>query len=219
MPWVASQTGWAELPFRSRPRYAPHWIERALQWLLALSGGGDHRLTLATPAGPSAEDTGPPTITDLYHARRLAMVRLAVLLVDDLDTAEDVVQDAFTAVYRRHGATLADLGSASSYLHIAVVNAARSVLRRRHTVRRHAPQPQPPAPEVDERLLLREEHQQVIRALHQLTARQREVLVLRFWLNLSEIQIAETLSLSRGTVKSTASRALDKLERLVREQP
>lgn len=49
------------------------------------------------------EDPPPPTVTALYHAHRLRMVRLAVLLVDDLSTAEDVVQDAFTALYDPRG--------------------------------------------------------------------------------------------------------------------
>jgi RNA polymerase sigma-70 factor (sigma-E family) len=215
---LASHPGSAGLPFPVRVRYAPQWADRLLRWLSRSAGDEPSRPLAAIPRDTAADGEAPPTITDLYHARRLAMVRLAVLLVDDLHTAEDVVQDAFAAVFRRHGAMLTDLASANAYLHTAVVNAARSVLRRRRTVRNHVPLPQQPAPDVDEGLLLEEEHQQVIRALRRLTVRQREVLVLRYWLSFSEVQIAETLSMSRGTVKSTASRALDILERLVREQ-
>jgi RNA polymerase sigma-70 factor (sigma-E family) len=212
--WVASQPVTVALPLHARLRYGPQWIERALRWLFAAPTPDGARVrTVVT------DDEPPPTITDLYHARRLAMVRLAMLLVDDLETAEDVVQDAFAAVYRRHGATLGDVSNAHAYLHTAVLNEARSVLRRRRLVRKHPPLPEPPGPGLDERLLLREEHQQVIRALHRLAPRQREVLVLRYWLNLSESQIADTLSVSAGTVKSTASRALHALERLVRERP
>ncbi|KOG85425.1 RNA polymerase, partial [Streptomyces varsoviensis] len=158
-----------------------------------------------------------PTLADLYHARRLEMVRLAVFLVDDRHTAEDVVQDAFTAVCRRHGAALDDLQDAAAYLHTAVVNAARSVLRRRRTARAYTPPHEGYGPPVDERLLLAEEHREVLDALAELTERQREVLVLRYWSELSEAQIAEALGLSRGTVKSTASRALDALERRLLE--
>ncbi|MFI8347707.1 SigE family RNA polymerase sigma factor [Streptomyces sp. NPDC085596] len=156
-----------------------------------------------------------PTLADLYQTRRLDMVRLAAFLVDDLHTAEDVVQDAFAAVCRRHGERLDDLQDAHAYLHTAVVNAARSVLRRRRTARAYTPPYQGPGAPVDELLLLAEEHRQVFDALAQLTVRQREVLVLRYWSDLSEAQIAETLGVSRGTVKSTASRALATLERLL----
>ncbi|GAA2077615.1 hypothetical protein GCM10009801_33830 [Streptomyces albiaxialis] len=162
---------------------------------------------------------GRQSLADLYEARRLDMVRLAVFLVDDRHTAEDVVQDAFAAVCRRHGAALDDLQDAASYLHTAVVNAARSVLRRRRTARAYIPPHEGHGAPVDERLLLAEEHRQVLDALMKLTWRQREVLVLRYWSDMTEAQIAETLGLSRGTVKSTASRALDALERLLEDGP
>ncbi|MGW3160712.1 SigE family RNA polymerase sigma factor [Streptomyces sp. NPDC001089] len=165
-------------------------------------------------AGRDGEDDAP-TLADLYRTRRLDMVRLATFLVDDLHTAEDVVQDAFAAVCRRHGERLDDLQDAHAYLHTAVVNAARSVLRRRRTARTYTPPHQGPGAPVDEPLLLAEEHRQVFDALARLTARQREVLVLRYWSDLTEAQIAETLGISRGTVKSTASRALATLEKLL----
>ncbi|MEV7279313.1 sigma-70 family RNA polymerase sigma factor [Streptomyces sp. NPDC093111] len=155
----------------------------------------------------------PPDLTELYQARRLDMVRLALFLVDDLHTAEDVVQDAFTALCRTHGTSLDGLKDPGAYLHTAVVNAARSVLRRRRTARAYTPPHQGPGAPVDEELLLAEEHRHVLDALAQLTRRQREVLVLRYWSELTEAQIARTLGLSCGTVKSTASRALDALEK------
>ncbi|MET8634020.1 SigE family RNA polymerase sigma factor [Streptomyces sp. NPDC004096] len=161
------------------------------------------------------DEEGSPTLADLYRTRRLDMVRLATFLVDDLHSAEDVVQDAFAAVCRRHGERLDDLQDAHAYLYTAVVNAARSVLRRRRTARAYTSPYQGPGAPVDERLLLVEEHRQVFDALAQLTVRQREVLVLRYWSELTEAQIAEALGISRGTVKSTASRALATLERLL----
>ncbi|MFD8809134.1 SigE family RNA polymerase sigma factor [Streptomyces sp. NPDC059597] len=156
-----------------------------------------------------------PTLAYLYRTRRLDMVRLAAFLVDDLHTAEDVVQDAFAAVCRRHGERLDNVQDAHAYLHTAVVNAARSVLRRRRTARAYTPPYQGPGAPVDEPLLLAEEHRQVFDALARLTERQREVLVLRYWSDLSEAQIADALGVSRGTVKSTASRALATLEKLL----
>ncbi|MGW3265815.1 RNA polymerase sigma factor [Streptomyces sp. NPDC001056] len=154
-----------------------------------------------------------PGIEELYHHRRLPLVRLAVLLVDDLPTAEDVVQDAFTALFRRHGHRLASLDDPEAYLRTSVVNAARSVLRRRRTARAHTPDPEGHAPAPEEDVLLHEEHREVLAALRTLTRRQREVLVLRYWSHLTEAEIAATLGLSRGAVKSTASRALDALGR------
>ncbi|MFB6837075.1 RNA polymerase sigma factor [Streptomyces sp. NPDC056361] len=159
------------------------------------------------------DDERPPSLTELYRARRMDMVRLALFLVDDLHTAEDVVQDAFAAVCRAYGTSLAGLQDPGAYLHTAVVNAARSVLRRRRTARAYTPPHQGAGPPVDEALLLAEEHRHVLDALARLTHRQREVLVLRYWSELTEAQIAQTLGLSRGTVKSTASRALDALEK------
>ncbi|MEV8591240.1 sigma-70 family RNA polymerase sigma factor [Streptomyces sp. NPDC051180] len=193
---------------------APAWWSRLLA---RVSGTADR------PAAPAArrlravpepwDDGRPPSLTELYRARRLDMVRLALFLVDDLPTAEDVVQDAFAAVCRRYGTSLAGLQDPGAYLHTAVVNAARSVLRRRRTARAYVPPHQGSGPPVDEALLLAEEHRHVLDALAELTRRQREVLVLRYWSELTEAQIAQALGLSRGTVKSTASRALDALEK------
>ncbi|GHI03606.1 RNA polymerase subunit sigma-70 [Streptomyces cellostaticus] len=155
----------------------------------------------------------PLGIEELYHHRRLSLVRLAVLLVDDLPTAEDVVQDAFTALFRRHGHRLGSLDDPEAYLRTSVVNGARSVLRRRRTVRAHTPEREQHAPAPEEDVLIHEDHREVLAALRTLTPRQREVLVLRYWSHLTEAEIAATLGLSRGTVKSTASRALDALGR------
>ncbi|MGW2422812.1 SigE family RNA polymerase sigma factor [Streptomyces sp. NPDC001709] len=213
------------LPWDQAPGIAYHpapWrrFTRALRTRLLARARTD------TPADPTRHGTGtgcaavpllrpeqPPGIEELYHHRRLSLVRLAVLLVDDLPTAEDVVQDAFTALFRRHGHRLASLDDPEAYLRTSVVNAARSVLRRRRTVRAHTPEPEQHAPAPEEDVLLHEDHQEVLAALRTLTRRQREVLVLRYWSHLSEAQIAATLGLSRGAVKSTASRALDALGR------
>ncbi|MFP1624473.1 RNA polymerase sigma factor [Streptomyces sp. 5K101] len=157
----------------------------------------------------------PPTVTDLYHAHRLGMVRLAVLLVDDLATAEDVVQDAFTALYRRHGDHIAEVDNALGYLRTAVVNTSRSVLRRRRTARAWTPPAPADIPSAEEHVVLDEAHREVLAALSRLTPRRRQVLVLRYWADLSEAEIAQTLGISRGAVKSNASRALDALERIL----
>ena len=165
------------------------------------------RLALVPERGTDHEQL----VAELYAAHRLSLVRLAVLLVDDLGAAEDVVQDVFTGLL--NGKRLRDPEAALGYLRVGVVNRARSALRRRRTARAYAP-PEDVAPDgPDERVVLDEEHRQVLAALHGLPARQREVLVLRYWSDLSEAEIAAALGISRGTVKSTASRALAALEK------
>jgi RNA polymerase sigma-70 factor (sigma-E family) len=150
-------------------------------------------------------------IAELYAAHRLSLVRLAVLLVDDVGSAEDVVQDAFAALARRPGA-LEDPSKALAYLRVAVVNTARSALRRRRTARAYSPPHDLSPPSPEDSAVLAEEHREVIAALQRLAPRQREVLVLRYWSHLSEAEIARTLGISPGTVKSTASRALAALQ-------
>jgi RNA polymerase sigma-70 factor (sigma-E family) len=157
--------------------------------------------------------SGENRLDELYRYRRLSFVRLALLLVDDMSTAEDVVQDAFAAALRRHGPRLTGVEEPEAYLRTCVVNSARSVLRRRRTARAHVPEPEQHASSPEDEVLLAEEHREVLLALRLLTHRQREVLVLRYWSNLTEAHIADTLGLARGTVKSTASRALDALSR------
>lgn len=169
-----------------------------------------------TPTVAGTRDrTAPADLEEavaLYTAHRLSLVRLAVLLVDDLQSAEDVVQDAFAGFLGRRRA-LDDPDKALAYLRTAVVNNARSALRRRRTARAyvapHEVEPEGPSG----RAVLAEEHREVMVALRQLPDRQREVLVLRYWSELSEAQIADALGISRGTVKSTASRALAALEK------
>ena len=151
-------------------------------------------------------------ITELYAAHRLSLVRLAVLLVDDFASAEDVVQDAFAALARRPDA-VRDPSKALAYLRVSVVNTARSSLRRRRTARAYTPPHDLSPPSPEDSAVLAEEHREVIAALQTLAPRQREVLVLRYWSNLSEAEIARTLDISQGTVKSTASRALVALEK------
>ncbi|MFB7983992.1 RNA polymerase sigma factor [Streptomyces vinaceus] len=166
-------------------------------------------------AGDPRADAPQPTVTELYHAHRLRMVRLAVLLVDDLATAEDVVQDAFTALYRRHGEQISEVDNALGYLRTAVVNTSRSVLRRRRTARAWTPPAAAEVPSAEDHVVLDEAHREVLAALGRLTPRRRQVLVLRYWAELSEAEIATTLGISRGAVKSNASRALDALERIL----
>jgi RNA polymerase sigma-70 factor (sigma-E family) len=144
----------------------------------------------------------------------MRFVRLAILLVDDPATAEDVVQEAFTGLHR-HWSRLRDENAALGYLRTAVVNGSRSVLRRRRTAREYTPPHTADARSAESLAMLSAEHQAVVSALGQLPRRQREVLVLRYYGGLSEAEIAEATGISRGTVKSTASRGLDAISKIV----
>lgn len=159
-------------------------------------------------------------VSALYAAHRLGLVRLAVLLVDDQASAEDVVQDAFLGLHRRRS-QLRDPDAALGYLRTAVVNGSRSALRRRRSARRYVRSTSAEiidwAGDVEAGLVIDAEHRQVLAAVRRLPERQQEVLVLRYWANLSEAEIARVLNVSRGTVKSQASRAIDKLEAMMKE--
>jgi len=147
-------------------------------------------------------------ISQLYDQERHGLLRVALLLVGDRGVAEDLVQEAFVALQRRWD-SLSDYSTAAGYLRVCVVNGARSVRRRWAVARRHLSSPEPASePGADAAVLLAEEHHAVVLAVRRLPRRQQQVIVLRYWSDLSEAQIANTLGISPGTVKSSASRAL-----------
>lgn len=149
-------------------------------------------------------------VTELYGTHYRSLVRLAALLVRDNGTAEEVVQDAFVAM---HGGwhRLRDNEKALAYLRQSVVNRSRSVLRHRLVVDRNVPKPPPDEPSAEHGAIALFERSAVIGALRSLPARQREALVLRFYADMSEAQIAETMQISRGAVKSHTARAMHTL--------
>ncbi len=144
-------------------------------------------------------------LADLYRRHRRSLVGLATAIVFDAAVAEEVVQDAFLGLHRRGAHSVADAGA---YLHRAVVNGCVSVVRRRRTVAAHPPVPLEPAstPEVDE----------AWQAIMGLPERQRVVVVLRYYRDLSVPQIAESLGWPAGSVKSTLHRALASLKEVLR---
>ena len=150
-------------------------------------------------------DSADAALEQLYAAHYTGLVRLAVLLLRDQGLAEDVVQDAFVAVHGRWHRI--DPAKAPAYLRQTVVNRSRSALRHRSVVVKHRPEPLPDGPSADVAVLETERRTAVLDALAELPTRQREVLVLRHYLDLSEADIAATLGISRGAVKSHASRA------------
>ena len=146
----------------------------------------------------------------LYRASAVSLIRLAYVMLDDLPSAEDVVQEAFCGLYRRWD-RLKDTDGAMFYVRASVLNGCRSVLRRRFSA------DQPPAVSAEEVVLSGEERDEVIRAVGRLPHRQREALVLRFYLDLPDEQIARVMGIRQGTVRSTAHRALQALGRALRE--
>jgi RNA polymerase sigma-70 factor (sigma-E family) len=155
-------------------------------------------------------------VTALYAVHYRSLVRLSALLVRDVATAEEVVQESFIAM---HGGwrRLRDSDKALWYLRQSVVNRSRSVLRHRVVVDRNAPQPPPDMPSAEQGAIARLERSAVVTALRTLPARQREALVLRYYGDLSEAQIASTMGISRGAVKSHAARGMSSL-RMVLER-
>lgn len=154
---------------------------------------------------PTDRDAALTTLFSAYHRQ---LVGFALLLVDDLATAEDVVQDAFLALHRRWFA-IRDTQASYEYLRTAVLNGSRSQLRRRR-VRAAAKQNlvAPDAVSAETSALDHAEYDAVVGHLAALPARQRQVLVLRYYLDQSEAEIARTLSISPGSVKQHASRGL-----------
>ena len=146
----------------------------------------------------------------MYRAHYTALVRLAAVLVGDVATAEDVVQDSFIAMGRAWW-RLRDTARALPYLRRSVINRSRSVLRHRVVADRQFPALAPVLPSAEDSALAVVQRSSVLAALSTLSFRQREVMVLRYYADLSEAQIAAALGISRGAVKSHIARAKDSL--------
>jgi RNA polymerase sigma-70 factor (sigma-E family) len=161
-------------------------------------------------------------VTALYQAHALSLARLALVMLGDKAAAEDVVQDAFLGLYRRWDG-LADPAAAQSYLRTSVLNGCRTALRRRARYgvvshgsdAREAARGGPSLESAEATVVHSEEHRAVLAAIRRLPARQREALVLRYYLDLTEDQAAEAMQVSRGTVKSATSRAIAAVGRML----
>lgn len=157
-------------------------------------------------------------VAALYQAHALGLVKLAVLMTGDQPTAEDVVQDAFLGFHRALP-RLRDQDKALSYLRASVVNGCRSVLRARGRALRRRVEPEPPVWSAEAAVMAEQDRREVLAAVAKLPVRTREILALRYYLDLPQEEIAATLGISRGTVSSTISRGLAALGRDLREEP
>ena len=173
------------------------------------------------PGGPTRTGSGDAdwAVTALFRDHHLELVRLALVMVGDLATAEDVVQDAFERLHRRWH-RLRDPGRGLAYARSCVLNGCRTVHRRSAVARKHGPRlagSSAPGPDTMTALA---DHGEMVMALRRLPRRQREVLVLRYYADLDVAEIAATLRISPGAVRSTASRGLAALgASLGRTQP
>jgi RNA polymerase sigma-70 factor (sigma-E family) len=163
-------------------------------------------------AGEVADGGAAEGLADLYREHYASLVRLASLLLHDVGAAEDVTQDAFAKVHVSWG-RIREPEKALAYVRSAVLNGARSRMRHLHVVGRHRPEPHRDTQSAEAGALAGEEHREVIAALRALPVRQRECLAPRYYLGLPEAEIAETLGISAGTVKTHTHRGLAALEK------
>jgi RNA polymerase sigma-70 factor (sigma-E family) len=181
----------------------------------ARSAGGQVARTGVDASGLPAADQ----VTMLYRLHGMDLVRIAAVMLGSRAAAEDAVQEAFCGLYRRWD-LLADSHNALPYVRSAVMNRCRSELRRQARLQRRADQNLRPldAESPEQAAILGEEHRAVVAALWRLPARQRESLILRYFMDLSESEVAAAMGISQGTVKSTTSRALVALARQLKER-
>ena len=156
-------------------------------------------------------------VTELYSLHYRALVRLAVLLVRDIATAEDVVQDSFVAVHDGWQ-RLRDAESALAYLRQAVLNRSRSVLRHRAVVEKYPEKPSPDMPSAEHGALVQLQRSAVIATLRKLPGRQREAIALRYYADFSEAEVAAAMGISCGAVKSHTARAMAALRADLEQQ-
>jgi RNA polymerase sigma-70 factor (sigma-E family) len=159
------------------------------------------------PAALSADEV----LGGLHRAHYRDLVRLAGLLLHDRGASEEVVQDAFVQLHLRWR-TLRDPARAGAWLRSAVLNGARSRIRRQEVSRRLAPAPGPDHESAEDAALADDAHERMVHALQALPARQREAVVLRYYLDLSEAQMAQAMGVSTGSVKTHLHRGLAALQ-------
>lgn len=197
--------------------------ETAVEPEIALADEALAPETSATSAFDAEDERQPAVwaaadvVTEIYFGHYHSLVRLAVLLVHDVQTAEEVVQDAFEAMHLA-SRRLRDSERALQYLRQTVVNKSRSVLRHRKVVDMHAPKPAPDEPSAEHAALAILERSAVAAALRALPERQREAIALRYYADFSEADIAKAMGISKGAVKSHTARAMASLKTMLSQE-
>jgi RNA polymerase sigma-70 factor (sigma-E family) len=171
----------------------------------------------AAASAPGMAWSADRAVTELYAAHYRGLVRLASFLVRDTPTAEEVVQDAFIAM-ADGWLRLRDAEKALAYLRQAVVNRSRSVLRHRTVVDKNLQKAPPDMPSAEHGALVLLERSAVVSALRHLPERQREAIVLRYYADLSEAEIAASMRISRGAVKSHTARGMAALRAALEQE-
>jgi RNA polymerase sigma-70 factor (sigma-E family) len=180
------------------------------------------RLPGAVPTARGFTDTAMRTeeaavaVSALYQATAVGLIRLAYVILGDRQAAEDIVQDAFCNLFRRWD-RLSHVEGAEYYVRVAVLNACRSVLRGR-AVRSRRILYEPPTASVEAAVLGGEERDELIRAVDRLPRRQRETLILSYYLDLPDDEIATLMGVGMSSVRSARHRALETLARSLRER-
>jgi RNA polymerase sigma-70 factor (sigma-E family) len=166
----------------------------------------------------SSEVSPVEAVHDLYQRDYRRLVRLAMMLLGDLGRAEEIVQDAFVDLMS-HWAKIRDQAAALSYLRTSVANGARSELRHLTVIRRYRAERRGDVNSAEVDALADVEHERIMTALSMLPARQCQVLILRYYGELSEAEIAQSLGISRGAVKSHSFRGLRAMRPVLEVQP
>ena len=194
-----------------RPRGSPDASVWAMAVTLPLPMADAVSLGIPARDGTRARIDVDALVVTLFRQEASSLVRLTRLFVDDRNAAEDLVQEAFIRLARSTH-RIEDPAKAPAYLRSIVLNLARDHNRRGLvSLRHHLPNDDQAA--IEDEITLREDQQRVIEALRDLPHRQRDCLVLRYYDELGIDDIAETLGISRNSVKTHLGRGLDALER------
>lgn len=161
-------------------------------------------------------DTAAAVLSELHRAHYRSLVAFAGLYLGVLGDAEDAVQGAFVEVWNRWD-RIRDPDKALVYVRRAVFNKAKSQLRHRRVVSIHPPVPPGSAPSGEDSALGGLADERIVAAVRSLPRGQRDCLMLRFGLDLSETETARVLKVSAGTVKTQLSRAKQRLRPLLEE--
>jgi RNA polymerase sigma-70 factor (sigma-E family) len=184
--------------------------------IAGLVAGDQGSAAVVVGAGQSAAAAGQ-TVTELFREHHLELVHLAVIMVGDLATAEDIVQDVFERLHRRWSG-LREPSRGLAYARTSVLNSCRSVHRRAAVARKYAPRLAPLGDRTDpDAASAIGDRGELAAALRLLPRRQREVLVLRYYADLSVAEVAETLRIAPSAVRACSSRGLAALARALRE--